>query len=153
VLIPQLLQLVRRPDAHRLDQHVDRPPPPLVCPCHRHVDSYGDHIHTCKKHTGSTKDARETLEKICYDSGLSTQRHNIPSVQKANGKTGRCDLLIKSFIWCTVRNRERKTGISEASKRVSSFSFATQGGKQVSFYFRQGNWVQAREAQIRFPAG
>ena len=53
----------------------------------------------------------------------------------------------------TVRLREMKTGISEASKRVSIFSFATQGGKQVSFYFRQGNWVQAREAQIRFPAG
>ena len=53
----------------------------------------------------------------------------------------------------TVRHREMKTGISEASKRVSIFSFATQGGKQVSFYFRQRNWVQAREAQIRFPAG
>ena len=53
----------------------------------------------------------------------------------------------------TVRNREMKTGISEASNRVSIFSFATQEGKQVSFYFRQGNWVQAREAQIRFPAG
>ena len=35
------------------------------------------------------------LEKICYDSGLSTQRHNIPSVQKANGKTGCADLIIK----------------------------------------------------------
>ena len=53
----------------------------------------------------------------------------------------------------TVRNRSLETGISEASKRVSIFSFATQGGKQVSFYFRQGNWVQARDAQIRFPAG
>ena len=53
----------------------------------------------------------------------------------------------------TVRLREMKTGISEASKRVSIFSFATQGGKQVSFYFRQRNWVQARDAQIRFPAG
>jgi len=53
----------------------------------------------------------------------------------------------------TVRHREMKTGIFEASKRVSIFSFATQGGKQVSFYFRQRNWVQAREAQIRFPAG
>ena len=53
----------------------------------------------------------------------------------------------------TVRLRGMETGISEASKRVSIFSFATQGGKQVSFYFRQGNWVQAREAQIRFPAG
>ena len=39
----------------------------------------------------------------------------------------------------TVRLRGMETGISEASKRVSIFSFATQGGKQVSFYFRQGN--------------
>ena len=54
---------------------------------------------------------------------------------------------------CTVRHRGMETGISEASKRVSIFSFATQGGKQVSFYFRQGNWVQALEAQIRLPAG
>jgi len=53
----------------------------------------------------------------------------------------------------TVRVRSLETGGSEASKRVSIFSFATQGGKQVSFYFRQGNWVQARDAQIRFPAG
>ena len=53
----------------------------------------------------------------------------------------------------TVRHRGMETGISEASKRVSIFSFATQGGKQVSFYFRQGNWVQALEAQIRLPAG
>ena len=29
----------------------------------------------------------------------------------------------------------------------------TWGGKQVSSYFWQRNWVQAREAQIRFPAG
>jgi len=35
----------------------------------------------------------------------------------------------------TVRHRGMETGISEASKRVSIFSFATQGGKQVSFYF------------------
>ena len=53
----------------------------------------------------------------------------------------------------TVRLGGMGTGISESSKRVSIFSFATQGGKQVSFYFRQGNWVPAREAQIRFPAG
>ena len=38
----------------------------------------------------------------------------------------------------TVRVRSLETGGSEASKRVSIFSFATQGGKQVSFYFRQG---------------
>ena len=53
----------------------------------------------------------------------------------------------------TVCNREIGTGISEASKRVSIFPFDTQGGKQASSYFRQRNWVQAREAQIRFPAG
>ena len=53
----------------------------------------------------------------------------------------------------TVLHRGMGTGISEASTRVPIFSFATQGGKQVSFYFRQRNWVQAREAQIRFPAG
>ena len=53
----------------------------------------------------------------------------------------------------TVRLRGMGTGISEASKRVPIFSFATQGGKQVSSHFRQRNWVQAREAQIRFPAG
>ena len=40
------------------------------------------------------------------------------------------------------------------SQESSFFSlFATQGGKQASSYFRQRNWVQAREAQIRFPAG
>ena len=39
----------------------------------------------------------------------------------------------------SVRLRGMGTGISEASKRVPIFSFATQGGKQVSSYFRQGN--------------
>ena len=53
----------------------------------------------------------------------------------------------------TARLREIGTGISEASKRVPIFPFDTQGGKQASSYFRQRNWVQAREAQIRFPAG
>ena len=33
--------------------------------------------------------------------------------------------------------------IPEASKRVPIFPFDTQGGKQVSSYFRQRNWVQA----------
>ena len=72
----------------------------LVCPCHQHViDAHGDHIHTCRQHTRSTDDAHETildaLEKICYASGLSIQRHDIPSVKKSNGKTGRGNLLIK----------------------------------------------------------
>ena len=37
----------------------------------------------------------------------------------------------------TVLHRGMGTGISEASKRVPIFSFATQGGKQVSSYFGQ----------------
>ena len=49
--------------------------------------------------TGSTKDAHETIldspQQLCYESGLSTQSHDIPSVRKANGKTGRGDLLIQ----------------------------------------------------------
>ena len=40
--------------------------------------------------------------------------------------------------WPTVRFRGMGTGISEASKSVPIFSFATQGGKQVSSHFRQG---------------
>ena len=36
----------------------------------------------------------------------------------------------------TVRLRGMETGISEASKRVSIFSFATQGGKRVSIFDR-----------------
>ena len=50
----------------------------------------------------------------------------------------------------------RRNGISEpeASKRVPSI-FPCHGypGRQASeFLFRRRNWVQAREAQIRFPA-
>ena len=48
----------------------------------------------------------------------------------------------------TVRLHEIGTGISEASKRVPIFPFATQGGKQASSYFRQRNWVQAREKLV-----
>jgi hypothetical protein len=99
VPIPQLQQLAGRQDADRSGQQGDGPLPPLVCPCHRRViDAHGDHIHTCKKHTGSMKDAHETvldaLQKICHDLGLSTQRHNKPS-STPNGKTGRGDLVIK----------------------------------------------------------
>jgi hypothetical protein len=36
-----------------------------------------------------------------------------------------------------IRLRGMGTGVSEASKRVPIFSFATQGGKQVSSYFGQ----------------
>ena len=37
----------------------------------------------------------------------------------------------------TVRHRGIETCISEASKRVPIFSFATQGGKQAGSYFGQ----------------
>ena len=44
-------------------------------------------------------------------------------------------MLFCSRIGVTVRHRGMGTGISEASKRVPSFSFATKGGKQASSYF------------------
>ena len=76
-----------------------------------------------------------------------------PSSTLENGNSLASRNIHSAELEATVLYRGMKTGISEASKRVSIFSFATQGGKQVSFYFRQRNWVQAREAQIRFPAG
>ena len=53
-------------------------------------------------------------------------------------------LTLRADLEHTVRHLGMETGISEASKKVSIFPFATQGGKQVSSYFRQRNWVQAR---------
>jgi hypothetical protein len=51
----------------------------------------------------------------------------------AENYTGKHNIRAKAdtrfVLSCTVRLREMKTGISEASKRVSIFSFATQGGK------------------------
>ena len=71
-----------------------------VCACGRHViDEYGDHVHSCKKHSGSTKSAHETVldavEALCHQAGLSTERRNIPTIVKQNGKTGQGDLVIK----------------------------------------------------------
>ena len=37
----------------------------------------------------------DALEKICYESDLSKQRHDVPSVKKANGEMGRGGLLFK----------------------------------------------------------
>ena len=48
----------------------------------------------------------------------------------------------------TVRHRGMETGISEASKRVSIFSFATQGGKQVEFLFSTGKLRQGHDQFI-----
>ena len=53
---------------------------------------------------------------------------------------GTHDLALSNFTllsshYPTVRLGGMGTGISEASKRVPIFSFATQGGKQVSSYF------------------
>ena len=71
-----------------------------VCACGRHViDEYGDHVHACKQHTSSTKSAHETIldavQALCHQAGLSTERRNIPTVKKQNGKTGQGDLVIK----------------------------------------------------------
>jgi hypothetical protein len=56
----------------------------------------------------------------------------------------------------TVAHPGMETGISEASKRVPIFSLATQGGKQVSFYFgqelRQVGFNRLSDTQIRLPA-
>ena len=59
-----------------------------MCACGRHViDEYGDHVHTCKKHTGSTKAAHETVldavEVLCHQAGLSTELRNIPTNRMA----------------------------------------------------------------------
>ena len=82
-----------------------------------------------------------------YDVVVNMDEHRHPRVdRRRRGK-------VNSMGASTVRFRGMETGISEASKRVSIFSFATQGGKQASSYFRQRNWFQAREAQIWFPAG
>jgi len=72
-----------------------------VCACGRHViDEFGDHIHSCKKRTGSTKAAHETLldalEALCFQAGIKTERRNTPSVTKSNGKIGRGDLVLKN---------------------------------------------------------
>ena len=55
----------------------------------------------------------------------------------------------------TVRLREMETGISEASKRVPIDFFLCYPGRQASEFLFSTEELgpQAREAQIRFPAG
>ena len=60
-------------------------------------------------------------------------------IQAQQARIGSCDQPPEAGTDDTVRHRGMGTGISEASKRVPIFSFATQGGKQVSSHFRQGN--------------
>jgi len=72
-----------------------------VCACGRHIiDAFGDHVHACKKHTGSLKAAHETIldaiEAICRQAGITTERRNIPSIKKRNDKMGRGDLVLKN---------------------------------------------------------
>ena len=70
----------------------------------------------------------ETAEKA---RSAVTIHNDSPKLGLAKAKT--------SEIPCpTLRHRGMETGISETSKRVPNFSFATQRGKQESFYFRQG---------------
>jgi hypothetical protein len=73
-----------------------------VCACGRHViDAFGDHVHACKKHTGSRKAAHETIldaiEAICWQAGITTEQRNIPSIKKRNDKMGRGDLVLKNI--------------------------------------------------------
>jgi hypothetical protein len=72
----------------------------LVSACGRHIiNAFGDHVHACKKHTGSRKAAHESIldaiEEICQKAGITTVRRNIPSIKKRNGKMGRGDLVLK----------------------------------------------------------
>ena len=63
------------------------------------LEDHSQYIHACKKHTSSTKSAHETIlaavEALCHQAGLSTERRNIQTVKKQNGKTGQGDLVIK----------------------------------------------------------
>jgi len=72
-----------------------------VCACGRHlIDAYGNHGHPCKQHTGSLKTAHQTIldaiEAICRQAGITSERCNIPSVQKRHKKRGRGDLVLKN---------------------------------------------------------
>ena len=37
----------------------------------------------------------DAVEALCHQAGLSTERRNIPTVKKQNGKTGQGDLVVK----------------------------------------------------------
>ena len=74
-----------------------------VCACGRHtIDGYGDHIHSCKHHTGSIKAAHEqvldAIQGICKQAGVSTIRRGLPVITKPNGKSGSGDLVLKD-VW------------------------------------------------------
>ena len=56
-------------------------------------------------------------------------------------------VLLNSRHMITVRHDELGTGSSEASKDFLFFTMMSGGGKQVSSYFRQRNWVQVREVR------
>ena len=110
---------------------------------------------------------------VIYDSQfpLASSRFGRDSIQYRVGKThcqGHQDpsKRVSIFLGETEANvkmvsinrvsisRSRTVLVSRTrSARLSSGPFDTQGGKQASSYFRQRKWVQARVAQIRFPAG
>jgi hypothetical protein len=74
-----------------------------VCACGRHViDEYGDHIHTCKKHTGSTmqptRPSSTPVEALCRQALIATERRNIPTIKKRNAKNGQGDLVLKLVV-------------------------------------------------------
>jgi len=94
-----------------------------VCACGRRVID-GDHIHFCKKHTGSSTAAHETtaVEALCHQARRSgatewrdgvarrsgaTEWRDIPSIKKQNGKTGQGDLARLKHRWQSRPHRCR----------------------------------------------
>jgi len=104
----------------------------------------------CNQGLGGQVESKETETRVLTETRKSSNAHAQGHLTRYQVWSDRAECH-RALI--TVRHRGMGTGISEASKRVPIFSFSTQGGKQVSSHFRQRNWVQAREAQIRFPAG
>ena len=77
----------------------------------------------------TTGDSSDSSDSSCQESVIeSDSKDVIDSSKTSNSRDG-------SGTANTVRHRGMGTGISEASKRVPIFPFATQGGKQASSYF------------------
>jgi hypothetical protein len=70
-----------------------------VCACGRH-DIDCDHVHSCKRQTGSNKAARAILldgyRGHMLSGGHIDTQHNTPSITKSNDKTGMGDSVLKN---------------------------------------------------------
>ena len=72
-----------------------------VCACQRHViDTHGDHVHTCKQHSGSKKEAHETiveaLQSLLTQAGLSNTTAKLPKVRMPDDTTRQGDIWVKN---------------------------------------------------------